>query len=139
MNSERIKFAQRFAEVAASLGFEGHGRQTRLAEQYGKKQPSVKKWFDGEAQPDYEVCVDMCRRAKVYYEWLMTGRGPKQIDEGAQKAAVPARVELIYADPEEIKILTAYREATQEGKEAIRTSAEIAPRADKLTLGPRID
>lgn len=81
MNEERLKFAERFNEIAKQLGYEGHGRQTKLATYYKKKQPSVKKWFDGEAMPDYEICVDLCKRARVHYEWLMTGRGPKSIDE----------------------------------------------------------
>lgn len=81
MNEERLKFAQRFTEVAAILGYEGHGRQSQLARYYNLKQPSVKKWFDGEAMPEYEICVDLCKRARVHFEWFMTDRGPKSIDE----------------------------------------------------------
>jgi hypothetical protein len=79
MNEERRKFAERFTEIACQLGYEGHGRQTNLARYYKLKQPSVKKWFDGDAVPDYAVCVDLCKRAHVHYDWLMTGREPKEL------------------------------------------------------------
>lgn len=133
MNEERRKFAERFTEIAAQLGYEGHGRQTRLAEHYGKKQPSVKKWFDGDAQPDYEICVDMCRRAKVRYEWLMTGRGPKSL-EVAHSEDAPKKLSLVYADQDELAILTAYREANEIGKGSIKVAAERAPRAERVDV-----
>lgn len=81
MSEERRKFAERFAEVADQLGYKGHGKQTALAQYYGLRQPSVKKWFDGESVPDFSICVDICKRARVHYEWLMTGRGPRSIDD----------------------------------------------------------
>lgn len=135
MNEERLKFAQRFADLASQLGYEGHGRQTRLAAYYGKKQPSVKKWFDGDAQPDYEICVDICRRAKAHYEWLMTGRGPKSIDSPAQDQSVP-QLSLVYVDQDELAIITAYREANEVGKGSIKIAAETAPRSDSLGAVP---
>lgn len=81
MNPDRLKFAERFNEIACELGYEGHGRQTNLARHYGLQQPSVKKWFDGDAMPEYEICKDLAIRARVHFEWLMTGRGPKSVDE----------------------------------------------------------
>jgi hypothetical protein len=81
MTADRVKFAERFNSIASQLGYEGHGRQTNMARHYGVRQPSVKKWFDGGAMPDYEICKDLCVRARVHYEWLMTGRGPKSVDE----------------------------------------------------------
>jgi len=132
MNEERRKFAERFADIAAQLGYEGHGRQTRLAEHYGKKQPSVKKWFDGDAQPDYEICVDMCRRAKVSFEWLMTGRGPKAL--APAKEETPKKLSLVYLDEEELALVTAFREATEMGRGSIQIAAKKAPRAERVDV-----
>ena len=81
MSEERIKFAARFNEIAESLGYTEHGKQVKLANHYKLRQPSVKKWFDGAAMPSYEICVDLCKRARIHFEWFMTGRGPKSIDE----------------------------------------------------------
>lgn len=81
MSEERLKFAARFNEVAEILGYKGHGKQSSIARTYGLKQPSTKKWFDGDTIPDFAICVDLCKKAKVHYEWFMTGRGTKYIGE----------------------------------------------------------
>lgn len=81
MKEERLKFSERFTEIAKQLGYDGHGKQTSLARHYNLAQPSVKKWFDGDAMPDFEICVDLCKRSRVHYEWFMTGRGPKSMDD----------------------------------------------------------
>lgn len=80
MSIDRIKFAERFNEVAKQLGYDGFGSQSKIARDYGLKQPSTKKWFDGDAMPEYEICIDLCKRAKVSFEWFMTGRGSKTLD-----------------------------------------------------------
>jgi hypothetical protein len=133
MKEERLKFAERFSELAAQLGYEGHGRQTRLAAYYGKKQPSVKKWFDGDAQPDYEICADMCRRARVHYEWLMTGRGPKCIEDKAEEKQTP-KLSLVYVDEAELAVITAYRESTELGRASIEAAASSADRAERVDV-----
>lgn len=77
MQSEKQLFVKRLVELAEELGYPEHGRQTQLAKRYGLAQPSVRKWFTGEAMPSHEIAVDLCRRSLISYEWLMTGRGPK--------------------------------------------------------------
>lgn len=77
MSPEREQFVARLLEVVALLKYADHGRQTALARRYKIKQPSVRKWFTGEAMPSYEIAKDLCTRAQVAYEWLMTGRGKK--------------------------------------------------------------
>jgi transcriptional regulator with XRE-family HTH domain len=79
MSPERQKFVERLKDVVTRLGYAERGRQTKLAERYNLAQPSVRKWFTGEAMPAYEIAVDLCRRSQTSYEWLMTGRGEKMV------------------------------------------------------------
>jgi hypothetical protein len=134
MNKERLEFAKRFSEVAEQLGYKGHGRQTSMATYYHKAQPSVKKWFDGDSQPDYEICVDLCRRARVHYEWLMTGRGPKAIEtiDERETSTFTNVVQLTFVTTEEMDILTAFRSSSPEGKGLIKAAVKTAPRDESL-------
>lgn len=77
MTPERAQFVERLIDVVNLLKYPVHGRQTALATRYKLKQPSVRKWFTGEAMPSYEILKDLAVRALVSYEWLMTGRGDK--------------------------------------------------------------
>jgi len=79
MSPERQQFIDRMIDIVELLKYPAHGRQTALAVRYKLKQPSVRKWFTGEAMPGYEIAIDLCRRALVSYEWLMTGRGEKYV------------------------------------------------------------
>ncbi len=77
MSPEKEEFVARLIDVCELLKYPERGRQTQLAVRYKLKQPSVRKWFTGEAMPAYEIASDLCKRALVNYEWLMTGRLPK--------------------------------------------------------------
>lgn len=77
MTPEKEEFIKRLIDICELLKYPERGRQTQLANRYKLKQPSVRKWFTGEAMPAYEIASDLCKRALVNYEWLMTGRMPK--------------------------------------------------------------
>lgn len=79
MSPERQQFIERLTEVVTRLGYPEHGRQTALAKRYKLAQPSVRKWFTGDAMPAYEIAVDLCKRSSTSYDWLMTGRGLKMV------------------------------------------------------------
>lgn len=76
---EREQFIERLKDVVSRLGYVERGRQTALAKRYKLAQPSVRKWFTGDAMPAYEIAVDLCKRSGTSYDWLMTGRGQKMI------------------------------------------------------------
>lgn len=76
-----MQFVLRLVELVTDLGYPERGRQTQLAVRYKVTQGATRKWFAGEAMPSYEICVDLCKRARARYEWLMTGRGPKSVEE----------------------------------------------------------
>lgn len=79
MSPEREHFVERLKDVVTRLGYAEHGRQTALAKRYKLAQPSVRKWFTGDAMPSYEIATDLCRRSLTAYEWFMTGRGQKMV------------------------------------------------------------
>jgi transcriptional regulator with XRE-family HTH domain len=75
MPTDKQQFVNRLAQVTDILKYPERGRQTQLAKRYNLAQPSVRKWFTGDAMPSHEVLADLCRRSAVSYDWLMTGRG----------------------------------------------------------------
>jgi len=77
VSPEKQEFIARLVEICGLLKYPERGRQTQLAARYKLKQPSVRKWFTGDAMPAYEIASDLCKRAMVNYDWLMTGRLPK--------------------------------------------------------------
>ena len=83
MDEEKLKFVERLNEVVRFLGYPERGRQTQLAREYKRAQTTVKQWFDGISMPSYAICVDLCKRAGVNYEWFMTGRGKKGYEDNA--------------------------------------------------------
>ncbi len=84
MTEEKRLFLQRLTDLVNELGYPEHGRQTQLAAHYKVTQGAARKWFAAETMPGYEICADLCKRAQVQYEWLMTGRGPKYLSSPLQ-------------------------------------------------------
>lgn len=128
MTEEKMQFVARLVEIVTLLGYPEHGRQSQLAAFYKVTQGAARKWFAGETMPSYEICADLCKRARVSFEWLMTGRGSKSF-QGEYKMK-----HLIYVDFEELGLITSYREANILGKESILTAALQAPRESSLEL-----
>ena len=79
MSPDKQQFVDRLTHLTDLLHYPKRGRQTQLAQRYKLAQPSVRKWFTGDAMPSYEIAKDLCTRALVSYEWLMTGRGEKYL------------------------------------------------------------
>lgn len=116
MSPERTQFVERLVDVVEELNYPEHGRQTALARRYKLTQPSVRKWFTGEAMPSYEIAADLCKRSMVAYEWLMTGRGEKYLldTEGMNKTVLAGARLLMEMSPQQaqqaVKILDAIAE-----------------------------
>lgn len=81
MKDVRLAFAERLIEICTEKGLKAHGRQAALARQLKVTQPAVKKWFDADAIPDTDKIIELALWCGVCFEWLMTGRGPKRIEE----------------------------------------------------------
>lgn len=102
MSPDKAAFTQRLIEVVTLLGYPERGRQSQLAKRYGIKQPSVRKWFTSEAMPSYEIQLDLCKRAMVRMEWLLSGRGNKYFGKDDIENAYAAKAaELVMALAEE--------------------------------------
>jgi len=115
MTEEKMQFVSRLIELVDQLRYPEHGRQTQLAGYYKVTQGAARKWFAGEAMPSYEICIDLCKRAHVHYEWLMTGRGPKEM--GTQKASAPEEEDDSSIDIGALKdAITAAIEIDKQGK-----------------------
>jgi hypothetical protein len=102
MKDAGLLFANRLAEICSDHNFKAHGRQAALVRVLKDRgvtvtQPAVKKWFDGEAIPDAEKCIEIASWAKICYEWLMTGRGPKHINELYPTRAIAHVAEVMQA------------------------------------------
>lgn len=77
---EKIEFSKRLAELCNDKGLKSRGRQAALMKVCKLKQQSVSKWFNGEAVPEYENAVSLCRYFNCRFEWFMTGRGEKYME-----------------------------------------------------------
>lgn len=104
------------------LGYPERGRQTQLALRYKVTQGATRKWFAAEAMPAYEISLDLCMRANVNYDWLMTGRGSKSADEYPVKDPRIAHVLKVMESMPEYKVDQAVK--------IIDTIAEPAPNGD---------
>lgn len=76
-NDEKIEFSKRMNFVADILGIppKGNNRQTLLGKMFHVSQESARKWLEGESIPQTVKCIEIAKKAKVSFEWLMTGRG----------------------------------------------------------------
>ena len=83
MDSKKLKreFSIRLHEICDGMGVQPvPGRQTALAKIFTISQEAARKWLEGESIPTFERQDQICEWAKVNYEWLMRGKGPKYID-----------------------------------------------------------
>jgi len=76
-NDEKIEFSRRMNSVADILGIppKGNNRQSLLGKMFHVSQESARKWLEGESIPQTAKCIEIAKKAKISFEWLMTGRG----------------------------------------------------------------
>ena len=66
-------------EICNDLELPEQGRQTALGRKFGVTPKAARRWLVGEGFPETELAVQIAREARVHFEWLMTGRGPKRL------------------------------------------------------------
>lgn len=88
-NDEKTEFSKRMNFVADILGIppKGNNRQTLLGKMFHVSQESARKWLEGESIPQTSKCIEIAKKAKVSFEWFMTGRGV-QLYENTPEAKV---------------------------------------------------
>ena len=71
-------FAARLIELCADKGLAAeHGRQTKLAAQFGVSPNAARKWLRGDGMPELQMAVEISEWAGVNVNWLLQGIGPK--------------------------------------------------------------
>jgi hypothetical protein len=81
--NEKIEFAKRMDDACDLLDIppKGKNRQESLGKMFEVSQEAARKWLSGESIPKLAQCIEIATRAKVNFEWLMTGRGPMMFAE----------------------------------------------------------
>lgn len=69
------EFSERLNLTLNDLGWPLHGRQSRLAHEFGISQVAARKWLNGLALPETEKIPLLSERLNVSLEWLLLGRG----------------------------------------------------------------
>jgi SOS-response transcriptional repressor LexA len=79
----RAAFAERLNEALDDAGVppKGHGRQGLVGKMFGMSQKGARKWLEGESLPDTRRIPQIAERLGVRGEWLLTGLGPKRLDD----------------------------------------------------------
>lgn len=78
-NEELTAFSERLHEICDDMQIPRSGRQSLLAKEVGLSQNATRKWLSGEGLPTLSMCCALAKRANVNTEWLLTGRGDKQL------------------------------------------------------------
>lgn len=137
MKDVRLAFSERLIEICTEKKLRPHGRQAALARLLKITQPAVKKWFDGDSIPDTDKVIELAVWGGVCFEWLLTGRGPKRIDELYPTKAIAHVAEIMQAMEPEQQYLVA-RLADQVAKpDDGEPNPEYAPSIKTGTGGKR--
>ena len=75
-------FSNRLNSALDAIGYpaKGSGRQVQLAKDLDVSQKGARKWLEGEAIAAMEHAIELAVLCHVYTEWLLSGRGPREID-----------------------------------------------------------
>ena len=100
---DRIRLARRHAGLS----------QARLAEAIGVQRSAVSHWESPQGKnPSVDHLRAVATVAGVAFEWLATGRGKMQLSEDAMLDSVSAADAVLVEDPLELRLITAFREAS---------------------------
>ena len=100
---DRIRLARRHAGLS----------QARLAEAIGVQRSAVSHWESPQGKnPSVDHLRSVATVAGVAFEWLATGRGKMQLSEDAMLDSVSAADAILVEDPLELRLITAFREAS---------------------------
>ena len=80
-DQQKTAFAARLNAICDDNNIppKGKGRQTSLSKKFKLSQNAVLKWLEGEGYPSLDMAQQLATWGGVHLEWLLTGRGPKDI------------------------------------------------------------
>lgn len=84
-------------EICNDMKLPVHGRQSELAKVFKVSQKGARKWLEAESFPRWEHIIRITEWAGVTVEWLMSGRGPKTIDQLYPTRAIAHVAEIMQA------------------------------------------
>jgi hypothetical protein len=75
------EFSNRLNSALDAIGYapKGKGRQVQLSKDMGVSQKGARKWLEAEALPGMENLAALAVFCRVGSEWLLTGRGQREI------------------------------------------------------------
>lgn len=92
--------------------------QSELARRLGVSQPTVSDWENGKTEPSVDNLRTLAVELDVWFEWIVTGRGPRNFTAEVQESQREYRVEREL--PEDERHLQAvYRRLSPARREAL--------------------
>lgn len=92
--------------------------QGELARRVGVTQPSISDWETGKSEPSVDNLRILAVELNVWFEWLATGRGPRDYIPGTKEASEEYRIE-IAVPPDEQNLQTIYRKLSPNRRQAL--------------------
>jgi transcriptional regulator with XRE-family HTH domain len=141
---ELTAFAARLNSLLDAMNVppKGKARQTAVAKNFDVSQNGARKWLEAEGYPTLAMCKRIAAWANVQVEWLLTGRGDREIYTGGPRyvAERPAAYQPIRRSPYELSRLVAKLDADHPAIKmldaVIERTAESAAGDEKKTKQP---
>jgi transcriptional regulator with XRE-family HTH domain len=113
-------FAKRLIQLCEEKELPERGRQATLARVCEIKPSSVNKWFNAISLPDAANLLTIAEWGKTTVDWLLTGRGQKEV------AAIAPPYTLVWISGEEEAVLSLYRQCTDDSKRLVEDTLRHA-------------
>lgn len=117
MEYNKLDIGKRLKEVRVSLGLS----QTQAGTRAGISQDMVSRYEKGKSEPSTEYLYWAAGEGGATIDWILTGEDPEEFKERIEEAQKRYGLNLSY---EEREIIELYREATIEGKAAVKAVLE---------------
>lgn len=92
--------------------------QGELARRVGVTQPTVSDWENNKTEPAVDNLRILATELDVFFEWLATGRGPRQYAPQANQPLAKYRTERVLP-ADEVHLLELYRGLPEARREAL--------------------
>ena len=112
--AHRIRIARRSAGLS----------QAQLAAELGVQRSAVSHWEAQRGKPSVNHLRQLALLTGVQFEWLATGRGPMTPSAESLLDSVAAVDALLVDDPQERRLLTAFRQAAAQARVPLLELAE---------------
>ena len=112
--AQRIRIARRSAGLS----------QAQLALELGVQRSAVSHWEAQRGKPSVNHLRQLALLTGVQFEWLATGRGPMTPSSDAMLDSIAAVDAVLVDDPQERRLLSAFRDAPAQSRVPLLELAE---------------